>query len=191
MRFPNRVVGDYHVDRPQVQRQQCQSRAVLIARKLQIRIVKETRQKAREFLSQQHTPSGGDKGGRDIMVAIAAGIHLFPFRTEKLSPRAPMILLYQVGKWVAANLKRKALQSAMTAGLFCFPAEPENKQCITSAPHCLVVHAAAAAELHAPFGRGPAALLSLLDRNYYFNRSGRSILVRARACSSFHWAILS
>ena len=147
-----------------MQRQQCQSRAVLIARKLQIRIVKETRQKAREFLSQQHTPSGGDKGGRDIMVAIAAGIHLFPFRTEKLSPRAPMILLYQVGKWVAANLKRKALQSAMTAGLFCFPAEPENKQCITSAPHCLVVHAAAAAELHAPFGRGPVALLSLLDR---------------------------
>jgi hypothetical protein len=27
-----------------------------------------------------------------IQVAIALGIHLFPFRTEKLSPMAPMVL---------------------------------------------------------------------------------------------------
>ncbi len=39
MRFPYRAVGDYHVDRPQVQRQKCQSRAVLIARRLLYRNV--------------------------------------------------------------------------------------------------------------------------------------------------------
>ena len=32
------------------------------------------------------------------MVAIATGIHLYPYRTEKLSPSAPMVLLYQVGE---------------------------------------------------------------------------------------------
>ena len=30
-------------------------------------------------------------------VAIATGLHLYPFRTEKLNPFAPMVLLYQVG----------------------------------------------------------------------------------------------
>ena len=40
-----------------------------------------------------------------IQVVTATGIHLFPFRTEKLSPFTPMILLYQVGKWVAAKFK--------------------------------------------------------------------------------------
>ena len=28
----------------------------------------------------------------DIMVVIVSGFHLFPFRTEKLSPSAPMVL---------------------------------------------------------------------------------------------------
>ena len=28
----------------------------------------------------------------DIQVAIASGFHLFPFRTEKLSPSTPMVL---------------------------------------------------------------------------------------------------
>ena len=32
------------------------------------------------------------------MVVIATGIHLYPYRTEKLSPLAPMVLLYQVGE---------------------------------------------------------------------------------------------
>ena len=31
-------------------------------------------------------------------VAIAAGSHLFPFRTEKLSPLAPMVLQCNVGE---------------------------------------------------------------------------------------------
>ena len=31
-------------------------------------------------------------------VAIAVGFHLFPSRTEKLSPRAPMVLLRNAGE---------------------------------------------------------------------------------------------
>ena len=33
-----------------------------------------------------------------IKAVIAAGIHLFPSRTEKLSPQAPMVLHYNVGE---------------------------------------------------------------------------------------------
>ena len=36
-------------------------------------------------------PLKGD-GGSAIQVVIVAGFHLFPFRTEKLSPPAPMVL---------------------------------------------------------------------------------------------------
>lgn len=32
--------------------------------------------------------------GHELKVAIAAGFHLFPFRTEKLSPPAPMVLQF-------------------------------------------------------------------------------------------------
>src|SRR5688572_26506197 len=31
-------------------------------------------------------------GARQFSAVIAAGVHLFPFRTEKLSPLAPMVL---------------------------------------------------------------------------------------------------
>ena len=34
----------------------------------------------------------------DIQVVIAAGSHLFPFRTEKLSPPAPMVLQCNAGE---------------------------------------------------------------------------------------------
>ena len=33
-----------------------------------------------------------------IQVVIAAGSHLFPFRTEKLSPLAPMVLQCNAGE---------------------------------------------------------------------------------------------
>ena len=33
-----------------------------------------------------------------IRVVIAAGFHLFPFRTEKLSPLAPMVLHRNAGE---------------------------------------------------------------------------------------------
>jgi hypothetical protein len=35
---------------------------------------------------------GRDAGASTTWAVIAAGIHLFPFRTEKLSPPAPMVL---------------------------------------------------------------------------------------------------
>ena len=35
---------------------------------------------------------------RAIFGGYRAGEHLLPFRTEKLSPASPMILLHQVGK---------------------------------------------------------------------------------------------
>ena len=43
---------------------------------------------------QQHTSNGG----------FSPGVHLFPFRTESLSPGAPMVLPSSVGESVAANL---------------------------------------------------------------------------------------
>ena len=38
------------------------------------------------------SPSRGRRRGSVIQVVIVAGFHLFPFRTEKLSPPAPMVL---------------------------------------------------------------------------------------------------
>ena len=38
------------------------------------------------------------KYNSEITVVIAVRIHLFPFRTEKLSSLAPMVLLHQVGE---------------------------------------------------------------------------------------------
>ena len=35
---------------------------------------------------------------KSYQVVIAAGSHLFPFRTEKLSPPAPMVLQCNVGE---------------------------------------------------------------------------------------------
>ena len=34
------------------------------------------------------------------------GVHLFPFRTEKLSPSAQMVLPYKVGEYVAASFTK-------------------------------------------------------------------------------------
>ena len=48
---------------------------------------------------------------RDIFGGYRAGEHLLPFRTEKLSPASPMILLHQVGKQEAARLDREPCES--------------------------------------------------------------------------------
>jgi hypothetical protein len=45
---------------------------------------------------------------KDIKVVIALGLHLFPFRTEKLSLTAPMILRNS-GKVGHRHFERKAL----------------------------------------------------------------------------------
>ena len=48
------------------------------------------------------TPTGGTSDpsvtGLIYQVVIAAGSHLFPFRTEKLSPPAPMVLQCNAGE---------------------------------------------------------------------------------------------
>ena len=52
----------------------------------------------------------------DQMVAIARGIHLLPFRTEKLSPFTPMVL--PQGGRVGSRLSLKPSPVVQTAGLF-------------------------------------------------------------------------
>ena len=50
----------------------------------------------------QNTATPASNGG------FSPGVHLFPFRTESLSPGAPMVLPSPVGESVAANLFRNA-----------------------------------------------------------------------------------
>ena len=49
---------------------------------------RETRQLQQEFVIQLYTA----RVQEIFPVVIATGFHLFPFRTEKLSPTAPMVL---------------------------------------------------------------------------------------------------
>ena len=68
-------------------RQRCHSRALLIARDFPVLgfLYGLSLQKGLyDCLSHCVT---------DIKVVTVAGFHLFPFRTEKLSPPAPMVLL--------------------------------------------------------------------------------------------------
>ena len=54
---------------------------------------------------------------QDPMVAIAKGIHLLPFRTEKLSPFTPMVLPHKGGR-VGSCLSLQSRPAVQTAGLF-------------------------------------------------------------------------
>ena len=45
----------------------------------------------------------------------SGGVHLFPFRTEKLSPLAQMVLPERVGEYVVAGFSPGSKES----GLFC------------------------------------------------------------------------
>ena len=57
---------------------------------------------------------------------FSPGVHLFPFRTESLSPGAPMVLPSPVGESVAANLFMQnprglpAFTSGSAMGVFIF-----------------------------------------------------------------------
>ena len=82
-----RVVVDYDVDRMQVYRQRCHSRALLIARSLLVLPSMGgiyVQQYMDTLLFSHHVCL--------IQVTTAPGFHLFPFRTEKLSPVTPMVL---------------------------------------------------------------------------------------------------
>ena len=101
-----RVVKDDDVDRRQVYRQRCHSRALLIARNFGRRqagyaksgLEKEESASERIKKRLEQTPKKGQKlltcfnMSTLFPVVIASGFHLFPFRTEKLSPTAPMVL---------------------------------------------------------------------------------------------------
>ena len=61
-------------------------------------------------LVHQNTNQPASNGG------FSPGVHLFPFRTEPLSPGAPMVLPSPVGESVAANLLQgKSLLDAFTS----------------------------------------------------------------------------
>ena len=48
--------------------------------------------------SGKHGGEGEESVRKSCQVVIAAGSHLFPFRTEKLSPPAPMVLQCNAGE---------------------------------------------------------------------------------------------
>ena len=50
------------------------------------------------LLHQEHCGEGEKSVRKSCQVVIAAGSHLFPFRTEKLSPVAPMVLQCNAGE---------------------------------------------------------------------------------------------
>ena len=104
-----RAVGDDHVDRRQVKDRKRNSRAVLMARGL--RRFSPARAERFVFVPLRRVIEGcvPPRGGHRNAAAPASnggfspGVHLFPFRTEPLSPGAPMVLPSPVGESVAAN----------------------------------------------------------------------------------------
>ena len=93
-----RAVGDDHVDRPEVQARRRASRPVLMARRLPAG--PQARRACRPCGGALPAPrlapplllAARAVRRHAFLVAIAAGLHLFPSRTEKLSPPAPMVL---------------------------------------------------------------------------------------------------
>ena len=51
-------------------------------------------------------------------VVIASGFHLFPFRTEKLSPTAPMVLRKRESRSPPSYFQVEALPARLLGGLF-------------------------------------------------------------------------
>ena len=60
------------------------------------------------------------EGGRHNQAAMAAGPHLFPSRTEKLSPPAPMVLRQQRGR-VGSRHLNEPRDATSAPGLNFFP----------------------------------------------------------------------
>ena len=53
-------------------------------------------------------------------VVIASGFHLFPFRTEKLSPTAPMVLRKRESRSPPSYFQVEALPARLLGGLFVY-----------------------------------------------------------------------
>ena len=86
----------------------------------------------------QNTATPASNGG------FSPGVHLFPFRTEPLSPGAPMVLPSPVGESVAANLLQgKSLLDAFTGNQEGFlPLRPNRTGavCISVLVFCKRIH---------------------------------------------------
>ena len=168
MRFPYRAVGDYHVDRPQVQRQKCQSRAVLIARRLLYRNVFLLL----VFLSP---PYAGNRD-RDNSGGNSNGDPPLPIPNREVKPVHAYDTAIPSGK-VGSRQLQKAFR-ARSGGFFCW----RPCRCFYATSWRL-----------APSGRGALRLTTRHSLFLYlsFRSSGRSRLVRSIACSSSHLEIFS
>ena len=61
-----------------------------------------------QYLGCEQATAGSIKNNPRSYGGIAEGVHLFPFRTEKLSPSWPMVLHNNAGEQVAAIFILKA-----------------------------------------------------------------------------------
>ena len=64
-----------------------------------------------------------------IQVVIVSGFHLFPFRTEKLSPSAPMVL-HTRGRVGSRRFSRRRDLARMLAGSLCFCLSSLGQGCL-------------------------------------------------------------
>ncbi len=116
-------MGDDHVDRRQVKKRKRNSRAVLMARGLRILSpARATRFVFVPYVELLRSAFLREQGNRTRAFpasngGFSPGVHLFPFRTEPLSPGAPMVLPSPVGESVAANFIRKPLAYVLLPAL--------------------------------------------------------------------------
>ena len=108
-------------------------------------------------------------------VVIASGFHLFPFRTEKLSPTAPMVLRKRESRSPPSYFQVEALPARLLGGLFVslyrgnaalFRIGPTRRCFVAPMRRCFVASAALfrydrsvvtsrlRCSLFCPFGRG-------------------------------------
>src|SRR3712207_4741209 len=81
----------------------------------------------RFYYGYPHVASGGGfaSGWRKLLVALARGSHLFPFRTEPLSPAAPMVLPRKGGR-VGRRQVPSRPRRRWRRGLSCFRRSPRR-----------------------------------------------------------------
>ena len=92
-------------------------------------------------------------------VVIASGFHLFPFRTEKLSPTAPMVLRKRESRSPPSYFQVEALPARLLGGLFVSfcrvnAALFRRANAALFRYDCSVVSSRLQCSLFCPFGRG-------------------------------------
>ena len=107
-------------------------------------------------------------------VVIASGFHLFPFRTEKLSPTAPMVLRKRESRSPPSYFQVEALPARLLGGLFVslyrvnaalFRIGPMRRCFVAPAAlfryDCSVVSSRLQCSLFCPYGRGASRRAAL------------------------------